>query len=223
MIETFPFNEIEKKTNMTTAPKKERAITAKGFLHKSTQKAANSATAFIAQYREFLLTGELAKACGPIIARMDKNEVLPTPALREIQNAVMIHIIEKDTHEIERAEQVSAPVTTKPYLATVYHADGTIATRINSKGEEVDLVMAFDLPQRANEWADRRLFDGKSDWYADVTHSKSNAIERKERNDSVSRIMKKKKGPVIHVKSKTTQTLSFGVRCKQDRQSFSHG
>lgn len=203
--------------------KKERKMSPKGFLHKSTTKAAGSAIAFLAQYREYLTTGELKDTCSPIIAKVDAGELLPTPALKEIQYAVMTHIIEADSAKADKASTEGAVKgTRKPWKASIYDAAGVLQTKINSKGEEEDLVQGFELGQRANEWADRRLFEGTHGWYAIVEHTViANVSSRIERGDSMARILKQPKGPAIHQKGKSTKTLGFGVKAKQTRVTFS--
>src|SRR5579864_9472553 len=109
------------------AETKERKMSPKGFLHKCTTKAANSAIAFLAAHRTFLETGELAIKTSPLLAKLDAGELLPTPCLKEIQYAVMTHIIESDQNKLDakvQAAQEGSPKTTrKPWLATIYNAE----------------------------------------------------------------------------------------------------
>jgi len=206
------------------ADTKERKMTPKGFLHKTTTKAANSAIAFLTQYREYLTTGEVKEACAPIIAKVDSGELLPTPALKEIQYAVMTHIIVSDSTKADKSavEPKVKGQTRKAWRSTIYDAAGVVQTRTNGKGEEEDLIQGFDLSQRANEWADRRLFEGTHGWYAIVEHTViPNISSRIERGDSMARILKQPKGPAIQQKGKSTKTLGFGVKAKQTRVTFS--
>lgn len=202
---------------------KERKMSPKGFLAKTQTKAANSAIAFLAQYREYLVTGEVKDRTSPIIAKVDAGELLPTPALREIQFAVMTHIIESDVAKADKAATEGAAKTTrKSWKASIYDAAGVLQTRINSKGEEEDLVKGFDLGQEADRWADRRLMEGTHGWYAIVEHTViANVSSRIERGDSMARLLKQPKGPAIHQKGKSTKTLGFGVKAKQTRVTFS--
>lgn len=207
------------------ATTKERKMTPQGFLAKTNTKAANSALAFLAQYREYLVKGEVASKTSGIIAKVDAGELMPTPALVEIQYAVMTHIIESDLKKMEAvSEQVGPRGTRKPWRTTIYNADGVVQSRVNSKGEDEELIKGFDLGQRANEWADRRLFEGASDWYAMVEHTTlANVFTRIERADSIARIMKQPKGPAIQQKGKSTKALGFGVKVKETRVTFSRG
>lgn len=202
---------------------KERKMSPKGFLAKTQTKAANSAIAFLAQYREYLVTGEVKDKTSPIIAKVDAGELLPTPALKEIQYAVMTHIIEADSAKADKVVEGGGKTgTRKPWRTTIYDAAGVVQTKLNSKGEEEDLIQGFELSQRANEWGDRRLFEGTHGWYAIVEHTViPNISSRIERGDAMARILKQPKGPAIHQKGKSTKTLGFGVKAKQTRVTFS--
>lgn len=203
--------------------KKPRVMTPKGFLAKTQTKAANSAMAFISQYREYLTTGEVAERTSPIIAKMDAGELMPTPALREIQNAVMTHIIKADEKKLEESTTATSggTGTRKAWRATVYDASGNVMTRIKENGDEEELVKGFDLSSDADRWCDRRLFEGTHGWYAEVEHTAMNVKTRIERGDAMARILKKPKGPTVQVKGKSTKTLGFGVKAKQTRVTFS--
>lgn len=206
------------------ADKKERKMTPKGFLHKTQTKAAASAIGFLAQYREYLTTGEVAAKTSPIVARVDAGTLLPTPALKEIQYAVMTHIIESDAAKLDKAPQVGTRGTTKSWRATVYDAAGVIQQRVKDNGDVEDLVKGFDLASEADRWADRRLFEGTHGWYAVVEHTViPNVSSRIERADAMARILKQPKGPTVHVRGKSTKSLGFGVKVKESRTTFSHG
>lgn len=207
------------------ADKKERKMSPKGFLHKCSTKAANSAVAFLSQYRSFLETGELAQRTSPILAKMDAGELYPTPALKEIQYAVMTHIIESDRAKleakVEAAQEGTHTSTRKSWMATIYNAAGEIQSRTKDDGEVEELVKGFDLSSDADRWVDRRLFEGASDWYGEVTHTViPNICTRTERADAIARILKTKKGPVVQVKGKSTKTLGFGVKAKPTRDTW---
>jgi hypothetical protein len=207
---------------------KERKMSPKGFLHKCSTKAANSAIAFLAAHRAFLETGELAVKTSPLLAKLDAGELLPTPCLKEIQYAVMTHIIESDRNKLEAKIEAAAQGgtstgTRKPWVATIYNAAGVVQTRETEDGPE-DLIKGFDLGQEADRWVDRRLFEGASDWYGTVEHQViPNLHSRIERADSIARILKQPKGPTVHVRGKSTKTLGFGVKAKETRVSFSRG
>lgn len=219
--------------------KKERKMTPKGFLHKTTTKAANSAFAFISSYREYLTTGELAPRVSPILAKLDADraealaqlkdtEGLAQASLKEISHAVMVHIIESDRTKMEAAQEAAQEAvphasTVKPWLAVIANEKGEVQTRINAKGEEEDLIKSFEHAVDADRWVDRRLFEGAVDWHGEVSHSTLKTLVVIERLDAIARILKKPRGPSVHVKGKSTKSLGFEHKAKENRFYFSRG
>ena len=200
-----------------------RNMTPKGFLHKTTTKAAGSALAFLASYREYLLTSEVAAVTSPIIARLDAGTVMPTPALEEVKNAVFAHMLAADTLKAEASiEREQAPRKTKPHVGMIYDETGAIAVRMTEDGPE-DLIKSFDLPQDCLRWCIRRLIEAAPRSYATMDHVKTAQQETVTRDDAFAIEFKSKKGPVMKPQSKTTSKLSFGVKVSEDRASFSRG
>lgn len=207
-----------------TDQKKTRSMSPKGFLSKAT-KANVSASAFFAAHREYMVSGELAHVLSPIVSKVESHEVMPTPALIELQNVVMDHIIMSAIGKLEGSmDQESSKGTNKAWKATILNETGEVQTRINAKGEEEDLIKGFDLGSQADGWSDRRLvLDCSSDCYAVVEHISLNVKTTITRQDALSRMLKRKRGPSVHVKGMTTDKLGFGPHVKQKRVSFSHG
>jgi hypothetical protein len=204
--------------------KKPRVMTAKGYLAKATGKAAVAAEAFLLQYREWLTTGELAEVTSPILRKLDDKQILPTPALKMLNAAVLGHMIAKDTRKVEKdIEDANKPGSQKPWHCGIYNAEGILQTRINTKGEEEDLAKAFDHNSNATGWVDRRLFDGASDWYGEILHLPTSLGVVVERGEAIARILKKPSQGAARTKGVTTRTLGFGVKCRNDRASFSRG
>jgi hypothetical protein len=217
--------------------KKPRNMTPKGFLHKTTTKAALSAHAFLDQYREYLTTGELAERTSPILAKYDADKAqalakmqdtnkIAQASLKEIAHAVMVHIIESDHAKMEeKLEEAQSPKTgtKKPWIATILDAAGNICTRVKEDGEEEELVKGFDHASEADRWVDRRLFEGASDWYGEIDHASLPIHTRIERQDAIARILKKAKGPTVQVRGKSTKTLGFEHKAKENRFYFSRG
>jgi hypothetical protein len=118
---------------------------------------------------------------------------------------------------------------TKNWIATIFDAEGNVCTRPNDKGEEVELKMGFDLGQRANEWADRRLFAGASDWYAVVSHTSMINKEGEPissiimRQDSIARILQSPKGPAMKSQAKAGGTLGNKMKVSNFVAVFSKG
>lgn len=212
--------------------KQPKPMTAKKFLHQSGTKAANSAISFLKQHRDFLISGEIASVTSPLIRKLDDGQLLPTPCLREIQNAIITHMLVVATRKQERSLERQQGIaqgeekesrSQKPWQATVYDCRGNVCTRVKNNGEIEDLVKTFDLSQQAVNWLDLRLFNGAPDWYGKLEHASSSCVEYIQRGDAVARVLRKKKGPTVHVKGLGTQTLGFGVKCGQTKVTFSHG
>lgn len=148
----------------------ERKMGPKGFLQKVNRAAAGgSAAGFLAAYREYLTNSEVSYATAPILAKLDKGETFPTPTLHEIACAVMAHIMLVDlTRAAEKAEKGEKEgKTRKPFTACI--RDGSGAIILNEEGKEVK--QNFDLPQRAQDWCDRRLLECSPDCFGDVVHN----------------------------------------------------
>jgi hypothetical protein len=203
----------------------EKPMTNRKWLKKSNGKI--SAVAFLEAHREFLLTGALAPLTKPLLSKLEKKEILPTPCLEEIQNIVLANMIA--TEAVKAEQSMKKEIASKAYLATVYDSKGNVCARINDKGEEVDLIASFDKLADADRWADRKLFDSASDTFAVVNHLKlidKNTGEPMAtvvmRNDAISRILRGKIGAVMH-RNKVSSSLSWGVHAKNDTCHFSHG
>lgn len=201
-----------------------RKMSAKGFLHKANLKAGNSASAFLLAHREWLTTGEIASITTPILARVDAKEIMPTPALQEIKNAVFNHMIASEIRKAEKAiEKAQEPGATKDHVAVILDENGKIATRINAQGNEYDLVKSFDMPQEAMRWIVLRLIEAAPRSYATLDHVKTVQQETISRDDAFAIEFKAKRGPIMKAHSKTTDKLGFGVKASQDHASFSRG
>lgn len=196
----------------------ERKMTEKGFLNKAGGKI--SAAAFIAQHREWITTGSLASLTTPILAKLDRGEILPTPALSEIKSAVLAHMLAKESVKGEAA--MNAPRTVKPYTATVYDAEGNVCARTNEEGEIKDLISSFDDTFKAEGWCDRRLDQEGPGSYALIVHHQSTRTIRVERDASIARIYgARRPGPVT--KTQGGSDGKWRMKCKSDRSYFSRG
>lgn len=223
------------KSDSTSRPKVEKPMSPRMFLHKSNTKAANSAIAFISAHRAWMETGEIAPITMPILKKLDAGELMPTPSLNMIRQAVLDHMLEAVTEKFEESivqetavedlpPEVKEPKvfsTTKVWAARILDKNGNQVYRIDSKGEEVPVAMGFDKSQRALEWTDRRLMENDSEFRGEVTHGPSGRIEVVVRGDAAARQYKVKKGPVMHKTSTSHQKLGFGVKAHQTRVTFS--
>ena len=215
--------------------KKPREMSDKLWLLRSTQRGAASALGFINRYREFLLTGKRKDLTEPILISIDQGKSMPTPSLELLRAAIYQHlqdsIIQDGINKVmqkEEKEEGQSNDPSKPYLATVYDGQGNIATYFDTKGEEKELVQAFDDGEHARDWLDRKLVDGFPTWSGQVDH-KSLTVGGKpwqfivERSDSLARVFRKKKKPITTQPKTSTNKLGFGIKAKQDRSSFSKG
>lgn len=214
----------------------EKKLSAKAFLTKSNGKAALSAAGFLESYRDYLLTGEVAYVTKPIIEKLESGQIMPTPALGEVKAAVLAHILEVERIKAEEALEKKTAKTEKPgrvakkapFEACIYDAStGKIATRIKDNGEVEDLIKGFDLPQQAERWCDRRLFEGCPSWYGTVTHVTAKFPEHAKdiinRDDSIARILSKGRGPVTKSPKFGGGSLSWGVKARESIAKFSKG
>lgn len=221
--------------------KKERVMTAKGFLHKAGTKAAASADAFIKAHRAWLETGTLAELTGPILAKVDSRELMPTPALEVLKEVVLGHMLASTINNAkiaiakadsgERTEAIASTSASKPWEATIYDADGNVVIKIHPEtGKESTLEEKFAKPQDADGWVDRRLVQGSEGWFGVVVN---HTLQSKE-GDSLSRTIlrgdamartfgARKPNPVCKSNAKASGKLSFGVKSKPSVSKFSHG
>lgn len=212
--------------------KKPRAMSVKVFLHKASGKV--SAAAFLVAHREWLENGHLAEVTSPILRMLDEEQVMPTPALDLIKDAILTHHIRIEASKAERRleeQQESNPSshTNKSWVARIFDSKGNLVETANTKGEIVELEMTFNLASDADRWVDRRLFEGAPDWFGVVQHTKIMRADGEPittvimRADAIARILKK---PTPGVSKKTggkDSKLSFGVKVHQSRAVFSHG
>ncbi len=179
-----------------------------------------------------------------LIAAKKDTEIVAAVALEEIRVVVLNHMLVKSITEAEdklkeQAERVArgeSPTPSKPRVpksweASIYNAKGEMQFRANSStGELEELSKGFDSSSDADGWVDRRLFEGASDWYSEIVSTKiisqKTGLALKQtilRDDAIARILRKPKGAAMHKSAKSTNSLGFGVKAKQDRASFSRG
>lgn len=189
-------------------------MTEKSFLHKSRGKV--SAAAFLAQHREYLSTGTLASLTLPVLAKLDSGELLPTPALEELRQAVLAHMLAKAVKKGERA--MNAPRVTKRsmYNATIFLKNGSIA--VKDEEETSPLVKGFDDSISAQNWADRRLALQEPGAYAVIRASDREM--RVDRDESIARLYRDKR--LTSMKSSSNDG-KWQMRVRNDHAYFSRG
>src|ERR1700721_2084558 len=206
---------------MTNMSNDKKPLSIKSWLFKSGTKAAASASAFLQAHRAFLESGELAPITGEILAKVDAKELLPTPGLELIRNAVLAHSIQVESRKAEQRMMQAASddkegKSTKPWQVIIYTAKGDVATKINDKGEEVELSMSFDLQQRASDWCDRRLTpDCAHDCFGVITHNPTSLEVVVLYVDAMGRQNPKVKGAATKKVGSRDSKLSWGSKCSQ--------
>ena len=201
----------------------ERKMTEKGFLHKST-KIKVSATAFIAAHRQYLESGDLSLVTTPILVKFDKGQILPTPALGELRDAVMQHMIAVQISKSEaKILSAATPKTSKPFTATIFDGKGDEVTYTDTEGNTKTMVASFDHELAARDWCDRRLFDGAPEWSGKIVDNRSQHLSMVARGDSVSRTLLPKRGPTMKDNSAKSAPLRMSgkVRVRGDHFHFS--
>jgi hypothetical protein len=108
---------------------------------------------------------------------------------------------------------------TKNWTATIYDHHGLIVR--NSKGDF--LIKDFERCSESQNWIDLRLAEGDSDNYGELKHNHSMMNEKIDRDDSLARIYKKKKGPVYHTVKASSKNLGFDWKMHESRCEFSRG
>jgi len=216
-----------------TTEKKTRSMSPKGFLHKSTGKAALAAASFIETHRAWLETGELALFTTPILLQVDSKALMPTPALEQIKEVVLAHHLAEETRlaqeKMNSASESGEGKTSKAYLAIIWNSKGEIQQAEDSNGKMKDLRQSFDKSTQAESWVDNRLFNGSPDWFGTIEATKlfkqdgSVFTATVLRVDAIGRVLKAPKGPVLKAQKKSGGRLSFGVKCKESKASFSRG
>lgn len=215
----------------------ERKMSFSGFLKKAT--SAKSALGFLSAHRNYMLTGELSPVLSPIVALIDDGTLMPTPAVEQIAQAVLSHIVASDQAALEARIQKSAgkvalaalpkPEVEKeekalaPWIVSVYDSTGQICTRVKNNGDVEDLVKGFNDSSSADRWAIRRLLEQASDSVAHVDHSYLPIHTIMTRNTAMSIALKQPKSAVTRPQSKGSQKLSFGCKVKESRSVFSGG
>lgn len=213
-----------------TETKKEKPMTPKRFLRLAS--GAKSAIGFLAAHREFLETGELADITSPILAKVDDKALMPTPALQEIQAVVWGHIMAEDLAKAEASllKGSKSPSTKKdlPFEARIVDEAGNVMFRVSESGKEVELIETFLMPQDAERWVHRQLFNGAPNWIGKILWAKCPIEQFKERTISRETAMevtlRKGPSPLMHVtKVGSSGGLGFGVKVKQTVAKFSRG
>lgn len=211
---------------------KVREISVKGLLHRS--NIAASAVGFFAAYTENLAAGkigeEIDEVVSPFIRKMNEGKLRAGAALVDLRSTLLTLHLESEHKKAVKALHKSIEDANKPpkaYVATVRNEDGQIMTKVNDKGEVVELYQEFEKQTDAERWCIRRLFhDSEVSWHGEVLFTKClPGIDDTlviSREDAIAEILKPGGRPVMH-RTKTSATLSNKMKAKGDHCHFSHG
>lgn len=220
-------------TKDSTTEKKHRAMTMKTFI-KGANAPRVSAQAYLEAHAEFLASNELAPITSPIIEKVKNRDIMPTPALAQIQQVVFDYMMQVDKakadYSLANPSKGGRSAGQKSQTSVIYSKDGEILTRVDEEtGEVKDLIANHDLFQDAQGWCDRRLDECEPDSYAVITSNK--LITPKgvftthiKRNESIARLARRMgHNTVMKSSPKSTSRLSFGVKCNPSKSTFSGG
>lgn len=219
-----------------------KPMSPKLLLHRA--NISKSALGFLQQYRDYMTTGELAETLSPIIRKVDDGSLMATPAVGEIAQAVMMHVIASDSLKLEQAiqKQTHSPTkgfrssqamsppslsnvsqSQKNWTAMVVDQNDVVQTYLDAKGEEKELRASGNDVSTLDRWLDRKLFAGSSDWHGVIEHSVMKVRTIVDRQDAIARLMIGRKGPVSKGQAKSAGKLSFGMKVRNDVSHFSRG
>lgn len=216
-------------------------MTPKRFIR---SKLSNKMTAedFLSSNREFLNGHSFLS---PILSAYDNKGLLPTPTLQACQSALFEHIVASDLKTAQqRIDSDKNGVTNQKvirrgrpgfkkkkvarYTVTIIvkdydKNDNVIGEKIGSHNDG-DAIFDQKDYGAAERKADRLLFRMENSLYARIENNEGQkVITNVLRRDAMARILRAKKGAIQKTASKSTKSLGFGVRAKNDSCSFSRG
>lgn len=194
------------------------------FVKKATLQKYDSAV-FIAEHREFLCN---FKSVLPVLALLEKRQILPTPALTQILQLIItekdldetFEVVNRETGEIQHKTLAQIDKSPKKvphrYALFFFVKDGT--------SENCVAVLNADTFQDATRQSNNKLFRREDSVYMDILGD--NITTRITRDDAVKAILGGKLGGNVSTK-RTTKAggggLSWKPTAKQDNPKFSGG
>jgi hypothetical protein len=197
-----------------------RGMTIKGFVTKATSTSL-SAAGFLAQYREYLSTGEVGGIATPILTKIDSGDLTPEIGLEQITNVIFAHMLNVTINAVEKKLTESSKLessSTRNYVTKLYSPQNK---ELKSEG--------FNLPQDAERAGERWLLNSEPSSYVKVESVKLKMkdgqpfITTITREDAFANQYRTKKGAVMKGKPVSSSKLGFGVHVKQDHCHFSRG
>ncbi|NBT47955.1 MAG: hypothetical protein EBT07_09085 [Actinobacteria bacterium] len=184
----------------------------KKFLRQSAGKV--SAAAFLQAQKEFL--SGIPEAVS-ILARLEKGELYPTPALKLVQEAVLQDLLRVPEKKQEAKATRQREKVQKPINACIYDAKGGVL-------EE----MGFYMSGEASRWVDRKLDAGPPGCRgvidSKITNkdgSTNHITVEVDRDEAIGRMAGKRSGPVMKERTFTSDFKLMATR--PTKVNFSHG
>lgn len=182
-------------------------------------RSKTPAMATIAGFMDYFKNGPVAAYTAPIIEKVEAGTLYPTPALSLLKEAIVAHIVAQSLESaINPKPRAVAEASAPTVKFTAIIIDGNGRQVCDNEGNPLE--KDFPLPQRAQGWADRRLFEGASDWRAVILQG-DEFWEGIMREDSIARILKQPKSAACRKGKQSTPTLSFGVGNSKARKYHS--
>lgn len=202
-------------------------LTVNTFLSKSITKNARTEPAmFLTEYESWLRKDEVAGTAA-IYEQLEQGLLTPENALAELKNICCNSILtnmNKVKRSAEKAEKPKKTRKPKNYVATVYDAAGNVVEAYNAKYVLKELTAGFDLPQRAQGWGERKLFEhAPVGGYCEVIHAHSNSSWVITRGDAISTTLTPGRPGASRTTYPKQSGLSWGVKSKPSNPSFSAG
>lgn len=219
------------------------------FLKKSNAKGAivNPEEFILDSYREYLISNVVPGTKEAVENLEEKLATIPVndakwreeeagKMLRHIQQLVVTDMLGRQATVSEnvamrkagRALAAGSKTTERikrNYGVQVFDEHGNVLTEIDSNGEERLLEKDFVLPQRAHDWANRKLDAAPANSYAVVIwHLNASIISTITRGNAISNLLKTKSGPACRVVGSRSSTVSLvRATAKNTVTHFSRG
>ena len=192
-----------------------KGMSLKGFVRKAT--VAKSAIGFLDAQKEFIRQHSFL---APTLEQYESGKVHATAALETIRDLAFVTMRDQEIENARvRSQKEPNETVAKPYTVILFHKDGSQIVEGDSE--------SFDLLQKADGWADRRLVADASTVHAEILTTmigKNNQPIKfmVMRQDAIARMLKAKRGPVTKGGT-TSSSLGFKPKVKNDVSHFSRG
>ncbi len=218
----------------SSEPGKVRGMTLKGFLQKA-GKPNISARAFLGSNEAWIATQPGGIDAISIIKEVHAIVLPATEGLHKVIKilseaelaAKILEVKEKAEKKIakEAKKVVTSSESVEESESELYHTarivdeHGKVIMDRNSKGELVELVKSYKLPQEAKRWACRRMEEipGTTAELTDSRHPR--ILEVVSRNEATNYLRAHTKNPILA----KTGVGPGSQKCQQSRSHFSHG